>query len=256
MEVSVSKHILKTEYFEVEAFFFMPDSPVDGLIALGTHGYTSCKNDLIGWASRLSDAGCPTIIFDLPGHFLGSFRDLNSLNDFTENAHTLFNEALILSGIIPRKVILMGHSLGAFFSLKAAKMLQERKFETLNICVGFGIHDEDKPNLLESALYKKTMDIRRQLVSTHLPPEKVLTWLKKQKNAFEISSCNICLISGENDIVVGRDGCEKLQDRLTELGNTVIMEKPKNLPHHAPELAASHIMSLLKKRYQIFDQPL
>ena len=252
MAVKITPITLKHEKFQVKGFSFMPDSPIDGLLALGTHGYTSSKTSVLSWATRLASENCPVIIFDLPGHFLGSFEEIASFEDFTEHAHELFPMALDHIGLDIKKLILMGHSLGAFLSIKALAQTKLKNLETINICVGLGIHEQGKPHLMETPLYKPTLDTRRQLVSSHIPPEKMFQWLRDQKDIIKISDRQIAVINGEDDAVVGADGSQRLVDHLKELGNHVYLEAPKSLAHHKPDLAAAHIASILKKRFEIF----
>ena len=252
MAVKITPITLKHEKFQVKGFSFIPESPIDGLLAIGTHGYTSSKTSILSWATRLASENCPVIIFDLPGHFLGSFEEIESFEDFTSYAHELFPLALKKSGIYAKKLILMGHSLGAFLSIKTIAQTELKELETINICVGLGIHEQGKPHLMETPLYKPTLDTRRQLVSSQIPPEKMFQWLRDQKDVIKIADKQIVVINGEDDAVVGTDGSQRLIDYLEDLGNHVYSESPKNLAHHKPDLAAAHIASILKKRFEIF----
>lgn len=254
MDIQIKKIILKNSFFEVEGLYFKTSGEDSKPLALMTHGYTSSKNSILSWAMRLSQEGCNVILFDLPGHFLGSFHDISSFKDFTEHAHELFLEALKISEMSPQKIILMGHSLGAFLALKAASLFQKQypHIETLNLAVGLGMLNKDDIHLMETPLYKPILDMRRQLVSTHLAPENVFSWLKKQKEDEHLTRQRIILINGQNDAVVGSHGSQNLTHHLEKLGNDVFLETPKNLPHHQPEMASSHIVNILKKRYQVF----
>ena len=124
--------------------------------------------------------------------------------------------------------------------------------ETINVCVGLGVHQEGKPHLMETPFYKTTLDIRRQLVSNSIPPEKIFPWLRSQKDEIKISDRQFVVINGEDDAVVGMDGSQRLIDHLEASGNNVVVDHPKGLPHHKPDLAAAHIASMLKKRLEVF----
>lgn len=252
MAMKITPIILEHPKFKVEGFSFIPKSPIDGLLAIGTHGYTSSKTSIVSWATRLASENCPVIIFDLPGHLLGSFEEIDSFEDFQNHAHELFEIALDHSQIDVKKLVLMGHSLGAFLSLKALSDTDIAKYDSINICVGLGIHEQGKPHLMETPLYKPTLDVRRQLVSASIPPEKMFQWLRDQKDVIKMHDKNIVVINGEDDAVVGVDGNTRLVNHLIDLGNNVISETPKSLAHHKPDLAAAHIASALKKRFKIF----
>src|SRR5690606_26545950 len=97
-------------------------------IALLCHGYTSHKGSILTWASRLAEEGMSTIIFDVPGHYLGNFSEVESFDDFKNYAHELFAEAFELgqaelSHTIDG-VVLGGHSLGALLALKAMQLTE------------------------------------------------------------------------------------------------------------------------------------
>ena len=88
MSVKILRTTLHVSSFEVQAFAFIPD--VESLKeqwACFTHGYTSQKSDCLPWATRTAEGGIPTIIFDQPGHYLGSFNDVESFEDFKNNVH-------------------------------------------------------------------------------------------------------------------------------------------------------------------------
>lgn len=252
MAMKITPITLKHPKFTVQGFSFIPKSPVDGLLAIGSHGYTSSKSSIVSWATRLANENCPVVIFDLPGHFLGSFEEVEAFDDFSNYAHELFQVAVDYAQIDVKKLILMGHSLGAFLSLKSLTETNMASYNTINICVGLGIHQQGKPHLMETSLYKPTLDIRRQLVSQSIPPEKIFQWLRDQKDVIKISERNIAIINGEDDAVVGVDGNQRLVEHLKQLGNHIISETPKSLAHHKPDLAAAHIASVLKKRFKVF----
>ncbi|MBL7665247.1 MAG: alpha/beta hydrolase, partial [Bacteriovoracaceae bacterium] len=74
--LKITPHILKLKNFTVQALsFYYPKAEAQNnkpFRAIFTHGYTASKSDQLTWATRLAEAGIPTIIFDLPGHYLSS----------------------------------------------------------------------------------------------------------------------------------------------------------------------------------------
>ena len=73
------------------ALLFLPDPsrPIKEGLAVFCHGYTAHKGDLLTWASRLSEEGLTTLIFDIPGHYLGSYNEVESFEEFKNFAGIL-----------------------------------------------------------------------------------------------------------------------------------------------------------------------
>jgi predicted esterase len=236
------------------AFFFIPEQYENAShLAIFTHGFTASKTDLLTWSARLLDLNIPSVIFDLPGHLLGSFEQAPSLEEFLQDSPYLFVEAeKSLKEKLPflkiqNKLILGGHSLGALFSLKAAVTQDEQFSERVEflIAVGFGLNNQVKTHLFESDLYRKTLQLRGQLVAPTIPYEKVFKWIREQKLDLPVKNKKIYLLCGKDDAVVGAQGAEILKQMLAPF-NEVTLEKPDQLPHHRPELAAAHIFHFLK----------
>jgi hypothetical protein len=258
MSVKVICTQLSLPYFQVNALAFIPsaDKGVRGEWALFTHGYTSHKGDCLNWASRLVEIGIPCLIFDQPGHYLGSFHEVESFEDFSEHAHKLFGEGFqrletlievhVGERMVPHTVILGGHSLGAFTAIRALELGVFQSLKRIGIGVGIGIGQRQATHLFETAFYEKTLSIRRQLVSAVLDSKVIFSWLKKSKENMAISGERIHLITGEDDVVVGAAGLEAFVNVLEANGNIVTWEKPKRLPHHEPGIASTHIYSFLK----------
>lgn len=259
--ITISKIQLEHHSFKVNGFIFLPEAKVykNNLIAIFTHGYTSSKTDVFNWSNRLAEQGIASIIFDLPGHYLGSFEEVFKTDDFVYYAHELFSQAyqslcdflksaLLKQNqhfIIPSICILGGHSLGALLALKAFDLKNLPK-EKHFFAVGLGINQEAKTHLFETAFYQKTLDIRRQLVSPTIAPNIIFKWILEEKKNLKIHDENIVLITGDDDIVVGANGSEELKNLLKKNNNVVSLVKPTKMPHHQPELAATHIASYTK----------
>lgn len=261
MTVKIVKKILNNNYFTFNAMALLPSqdanepSTIDTW-AIFTHGYTASKRDCLPWAQRLAEAGIPAVIFDLPGHYLGSFHECESFEDFKEHAHECFingflhlKESLLMEGLSTdcKRVILGGHSLGAMLSLKALELEFFDDYERICIGVGLGISQHKNTHLFESSFYEKTLNIRRQLVSPALDSDNVFPWIKDEKLAVEVKDQRIHLICGQDDVVVGAGGQEALEFNLKSLGNEVTSHEPRKLPHHEPTMAATHIYSFMKK---------
>ncbi len=250
MSLIIDKIILTVEDTNVNALYFRPSEDKGKSLAVFTHGFTSSKFSILTWAQRMADEGIPTIIFDQPGHFLGSFHDVRDFESFKDHAPKLFNQALlkhqqIYNDFSNRKLIFGGHSLGALTSLMH---LEKNHYEQEHvcICVGFGFPPSGVTHIFQTPLFKATIEMRRQLVSTHLDPDIVFPWIKDRKEELSLSGKRIHLITGEDDVVVGKDGSELLESALAKLGNETSIDKPKKLSHHQPELAAAHIKKFLK----------
>ena len=254
---------LSLPWFQVNALALLPatDTVIKGQWALFTHGYTSHKGDCLNWAARLVEAGVPCLIFDQPGHYLGSFHEVSSLEDFKNHSHELFEEAfkrlqsLMEShfgfGHYPSctTIILGGHSLGAFTAFKATELSIFDNIDRIGIGIGIGIGQRQATHIFETAFYQKTLSIRRQLVSPVLDSKEVFAWLKLEKENMTISGQRLHLITGEDDVVVGNGGLEAFLEVLNKNGNTVTSEKPNRLAHHEPAAASPHLYAFLKNHF-------
>jgi hypothetical protein len=256
---------LSLPWFKVNALAFLPSANTTHVIrpewALFTHGYTSHKGDCLNWAARLVESGVPSMIFDQPGHYLGSFHEVNSWEDFRDHAHELFSEAYLrLKDLMqtnrepgqysdPKNIILGGHSLGAFTALRALELPAFSHLGRLGLGIGIGIGQRQATHLFETAFYEKTLSLRRQLVSPCLDSKVVFSWLKKEKENMMISGQRIHLITGEDDVVVGASGLEAFVEVLEKNHNSVTSEKPRRLPHHEPGAATPHLYAFLKDHF-------
>jgi Serine aminopeptidase, S33 len=245
---------LSLPWFKVHALVFLPSPGNEKKEwAIFTHGYTSHKGDCLNWATRLVENGVPTIIFDQPGHYLGSFFEISSWEDFKDHVHELFAEAFKklqeLTGTTPVSLIFGGHSLGAFTAIKAMELPLFQTINRVGVAVGFGIGQRQATHLFETAFYEKTLSVRRQLVSPHLDSKIVFGWLKEAKEHFAVAGQRIHLITGEDDIVVGKGGLEAIQEILEANNNVVTVDRPTKLPHHEPGMATPHMYAFLKDHF-------
>ena len=256
---------LSLPWFQVNGFAFIPSKESSREIrhewAFFTHGYTSHKGDCLNWAARLVENGVPCMIFDQPGHYLGSFHEVNRWEDFKDHVHELFGEAFQrMKGILdhylgsgnyptPQSIILGGHSLGAYTAIKALELPVFSDLSKVGLGIGIGIGQRQATHLFETAFYEKTLSIRRQLVSPCLDSKVIFSWLKSEKEKMTISNQRIHLITGEDDIVVGAGGLEAFIDVLQRNGNMITWDRPKRLPHHEPGSATPHIYSFLKDHF-------
>ena len=223
------------------------------VVAVFTHGYTSHKGSLLSWSMRLSELGVASLIFDLPGHYLGTFSEIGSFQSFTEECPKLFlagyKELKSELGFLDKEVALVlgGHSLGALMSLKASENpeLNQCREQSL-FCVGFGLPPEGVTHVFDTPFYKATLDARSQLVSPELPPEVIFPWIKEQKKTLDVKGRRVFLLTGEDDVVVGEKGTEELAKILESHGNSVVLEKPGRLAHHVPENAAPHLKKMFR----------
>lgn len=260
VSIKLVKKTLSNKYFSFDAIAMLPSKDeypdIKGQWGLFTHGYTASKTDCLPWAQRVADNGAPAVFFDLPGHYLGGFHEVQSFEEFKSHveecfidAYQFLDSALKSNGYQSQceKVILGGHSLGAMLSLKALKLPFFSDKETLAICVGLGISQSTDTHLFESAFYQKTLNIRRQLVSSAIDSDIIFPWIKDEKVNVDLTGKRIHLITGQDDLVVGSGGMAALETTLIELGNEVSSNEPKKLPHHEPTMAASHVNAFLRK---------
>jgi hypothetical protein len=259
MSVKIEKLKLKHKSFAVNALALLPsndekEAPISSTWAVFTHGYTASKTDVLPWAVRCSEGGVPSIIFDLPGHYLGSYNEVNNFEEFKNHASELFyvafSELKKLMSSECERVILSGQSLGALLSGWALDDSNFGELERMSIGVGLGLNpNTDKIHIFESNFYQKALNIRRQLVSDALDSDVVFAWIKDEKEKIKTYGHRIHLITGEDDVVVGKGGMAALAETLERNGCEVTMDEPKKLPHHQPELAAAHVFSFIRKNY-------
>lgn len=255
--IKILKETLSNNLFTFNAMVFIPEDKTlcKEEWALFTHGYTASKSDCLNWAQRLCENNIPSVIFDLPGHHLGSYNSVHSFEDFKQNAQNCFVDAFnLLEKLLPgkcKKLILGGHSLGALLAIKALNLPQFKAYDPLAIAVGIGISNHKTVHLFESSFYEKTLQVRRQLVDETLDSDLVFPWIKDEKLNLQVSHKRIHLITGLDDVVVGEGGAEVLKFNLESLGNDVTLLEPRKLPHHEPGRAATHIFNFLKQELSL-----
>ena len=248
--MKVIKNYLSYADQQTNAMLFLPDADVavKSVAAIFTHGYTSDKSSILTWPQRLAEAGVPCVLFDLPGHYLGNYSEVNDFDYFKNHAHELFYEAFLkLNQFDIEEVVLGGHSLGAMLALKALDLKEFQNIKKRAIGVGIGMAPLDVVHLFDTPFYKPTLDFREQLVSAALAPSNVFPWIKTEKNEISLSGHTIHLINGLDDVVVGEGGMERFKERLELLNNSVTMDKPNKLPHHEPQMAAPLIKKYFKQ---------
>jgi alpha-beta hydrolase superfamily lysophospholipase len=262
----MSIKIIKTKisYLEqmINALVFIPSEAKKAANTLGifTHGYTSHKASILSWSTRLAEEGMPSILFDLPGHYLGSYNEVSNFDEFKNEVPKLFQvgrthlleiieeESSKLSEYYSTStpnLVLGGHSLGALMSLIALEDPYFDEFNTLSLCVGLGMPPEGVTHIFDTPFYKSTLNVRRQLVSSAISPEVIFPWIKQRKENLNLSEKRIHFITGSDDVVVGKDGSEIMKESLSP-ENEVTLDRPNKIPHHMPELAAPHIKKFLK----------
>ena len=252
IETRVHKFYLDYEGQQINALAFLPigETPSPKALAVFSHGYSSHKGSILNWPIRLAEEGMPSVIFDLPGHYLGGFSEVDNFESFKTESPLLFFKAYEklkeLSGSDPSEVILGGHSLGASFALMASKLEEFSKLKTTIVCVGLGLLPVGAKHLFTSNFYKSTLQVRSQLVSKELHPDNVFPWINETKKNFKISGKRIHFITGADDLVVGEGGSERMVESFQNQGNQVSLDLPPKLAHHQPEFAASFIKKFLK----------
>jgi pimeloyl-ACP methyl ester carboxylesterase len=249
VKVKIIKKSIPWGHGQTNSFCFLPENKSSS-VAIFSHGYTSHKGALLPWAVKLSQIGIATILFDLPGHYLGTFSEVLNFEDFSTNAHHIFNRALDsyieeLNFKEEFKVILGGHSLGSLLALKAASSFN--KHQMLLLCVGHGLSQIGEPMVFDSQFFRDTMHIREQLVSPALSPSNVFPWIQKEQQILSLKHQKIILVSGKDDLVVSEKSIMDLKNHLEEKNNLVFLEMANRLPHNAPELASSLIKKLVKE---------
>ncbi|OUR96582.1 hypothetical protein A9Q84_09545 [Halobacteriovorax marinus] len=262
MSIKIVKTKLSYLDQEVNALVFLPspNGSIKKACGVFTHGYTSHKASILPWATRLAEEGIPTLIFDQPGHFLGTFSEVENFEEFKEVVPTLFHQGLeklteLFSSEIPLsshifdeddfKVILGGHSLGALMSLLALETPEFAHRDSITICVGLGMPPSGVTHIFDTPLYKSTLTIRSQLVSKAISPDVIFPWIRERKENLHINGKRIHFITGADDVIVGKEGTQLMVDYLTT-GNQVTYERPLKMPHHMPEMAAPHIKKFLR----------
>jgi len=247
MNYTIERQILDLNHFAVNSLLFIPKPEIKiNCYAIFTHGYTGHKGDILTWGQRLADCGITVLLFDLPGHFLGSFNDVPSFTDFKVNAYKLFDKAITYFNIQQNdKLIIGGHSLGAFLALQSLNYNCFNQYQTICICVGLGIQQQAKSLSEHNSIFHNMLKERSNLISKNLAPQKMFTWFYDRINSLSIYNQKIFLISGTNDFLIQENHISNLQNTLS-INNQVTVIRPDNLPHHCPDRAVIHIRKLLK----------
>ncbi|MCB9091066.1 MAG: alpha/beta hydrolase [Halobacteriovoraceae bacterium] len=254
--VKIVKTTLEHESWKVSALAFLsPHNELKkGFKAIFTHGYTASKSSVLPWASRLAGSGISSLIFDLPGHYLGASSEVEDFENFKKWSPFLFAKAIEkLKEIENYKndvhYILGGHSLGALLTLKAFVLPELSSLNKTAVLVGLGLNQDVSTHFFETDFYQKTLNIRRQLVSPELDSDIVFPWIKNEKLNLKTTNENILLIVGEDDVVVGKHGAENLV-KILGPKNKIELIKPAKLPHHLPENASTFVYNNLKRVLQ------
>jgi predicted esterase len=248
---------------QTNIFYFLPDESqtVAPTFAIFCHGYTADKSSILNWALRLAEVGVSCALFDLPGHYLGNFSEVESFDHFKNHAQDLFLNAFNglnfhfknlseanadFTSKNEFELVLGGHSLGALLALKALNISQFKNYRKRAIGVGIGMAPKKVVHLFDTPFYKATLLVREQLVSPELNSKNVFPWIRDEKENMNLTQQKIHLITGVDDLVVGDDGMERFCEALIAKGNKVTFEKPTKLPHHEPNLASGHIKKYFK----------
>ncbi len=247
MNIQVKKGVLELRTWKTNVLYFIPkvDHGHQFKFAIFTHGYTAHKGDLVNWGHRMALSGLHCAIFDLPGHYLGSFNEVESFEEFRDHSPQLFYESTKklcqICGIErPSKLVLGGHSLGGLLAITAMMLPEFAGLDIFGIAVGTGLQ-------IKNPFFETTLKMRSQLTSPTLKPENIIPWFNDRADKINTKNQIIHLISGMDDLVTGENGPVLLKELLEKLGNTVTLFQRKNLPHHQPELASPFIYSFLKK---------
>lgn len=235
---------------------FLPDPSraQTGTLAVFAPGYTSEKSQLLAWGTGLAALGVPTLIFDLPGHYLGNRHPLGSFEDFRRHTPHLFGRGLeILTERAPERardayhVVLGGHSLGALMAAEAIQLPRFEPFARMLIGVGLGASSPDGTHVFETELYRQTLEVRRQLVAPCLAPDRIIPWIKEDKANVTLAGETVFLLTGKDDLVATPSSVARLEEILRRKGNLVTTKVVRRLAHHQPDAAATHICNHLKK---------
>ena len=248
--MKVIKDYLSYADQKTNALLFLPSNEVEikSTVGIFTHGYTADKGSIINWPIRLAEMGMPCVLFDLPGHYLGNFSEVLDFDYFKNHVHELFYSAfLLLKNFKTEEIVLGGHSLGAMLAIKALDLPGFVDYKKRAIGVGIGVAPKGVVHLFDTPFYKTTLNLREQFVSPALCSTNVFPWIQTEKENCAITGQIIHLITGLDDLVVASDGSERFKELLELRGNIVTMERPTKLPHHEPQLAASHVKKYLKK---------
>ncbi len=247
--MSIFRKVLQTKHFKSDALLFVPENYNTKIAAIFTHGFTSCKTPLLSWSEKLYQTGIASLIFDLPGHYLGGASEVLDLDLFATEAPELFEEGekLLKLQLQVKTTALGGHSLGALLALKFCQKHVDKHYPI--IAVGFAGPTLNGKHLYQEKVFEQMLEFRSQLVSPALHHHQVFPWIRKEKEALSLKEQTIFLLSGKDDLVAKEEDVVRLSERLNSQGNKVELLLSNKLPHHEPERAAPYIRDYLKKYY-------
>lgn len=234
--MNIFKTYLTVNSLRVSAMVYKSHSP---FTCIFTHGFTTSKQDLTSWLMKCAELKISCCIFDLPNHLLGESTPVSS-DIFKEESHLLFHEA---EKLFPstQKFVYGGFSLGSLFAIEASL----KKSPAALILAGFGFDDNYKEHIYESQAFSFLLQFRSKLI-VNLDSKDLFRWVQKKKETMILQHQEIILISGEDDLVVGKQGMENLSMFLGETNNYTII-KPPYLGHHFPDKISSFLERPLRR---------
>ncbi len=255
MDFHINTKTIHYQKMQSNGLYFIPEKEkIKNIVAIYTHGHTSHKGSLISWGIKHLDYGIPCVLFDLPGHYLGSYNEVESLEEFSNKAPFLFEKHFeeiqtLLPELSFEHFIVGGHSLGALMALKASETPFFNERPTLVMGVGFGsspLHKKEN-HMLETPFFQRTLKVYQQFVSPALRSPEVFSWLKEEKKNLKTKNKDVYLLTGRDDLIANEEQVRHLAQQLEKNGCRVTTQIAENLPHHTPDRASVHLMSHLKK---------
>ncbi len=117
--MKLSNHTIPFGLMNISALHYQPDTGQKSPFLIYSHGFTSCKHSMDGIASYLAMKGFAGLTYDAVGHKLGGTGgELHSIKQLAAGCGAVAEYAFREFGV--RRIIYVGHSMGAMASLEQA----------------------------------------------------------------------------------------------------------------------------------------